>query len=551
MNEPIESIEMKIMSLMQEISSDVFDFGFVGALHIYDSYLQIPPRLKGKDKRDFYMSFINEAPKDALFRLSLEGDKNFEFIVDSYLRMGSKRGGWGYKKLDINIRARERWIMIFQALTLLKEKGKLLTIVEPAFWISKEGKTFRGEINKKGFFINAVIQFPQNSLEMTSVRPYIILLSREKTKRLFIADLGDGFNITKIAKNYKNNKSKNLYEGLFLKEGDFKGFDRYKAEKEFELLAKQYNKYRKVLFQDLIKDYKLKDFDEDPESIYLRMAGNFKVVDYKDITKNKYIQLKLDIKKVNPSYLRFFLNSEVGNNYLNSLGDGHVIKYLQSKELLESEIYLLPLNLQKKTVDIMSKINSLSFKLNDFEEKVLHDPDSSSDVTAELNKVMESLETLSEEEELLSVLRGGETQQVEFKQTLSKNMKTKQKDKEMEKMVLKTICGFLNTNGGTLFVGVDDNGEIYGIDKDVYPNNDKYLLHFKNLLKDQIGAEFFPLINYEIKKLLDKEVLIVRCEMSKKPVFLGKEAFYVRSNPATDELKGEEQYDYIENHFKK
>jgi len=199
----------------------------------------------------------------------------------------------------------------------------------------------------------------------------------------------------------------------------------------------------------------------------------------------------------------------------------------------------------------MTKINNLKLKINNFEEKVLHDPDSSSEITLELNKLTESLETLSEEETLLSLIRSGETQHVEFKQTLSRNIITKQKDKEMERMVLKTICGFMNTDGGTLFVGVQDTGEICGIDKELYAdNNDKFLLHFKNLLKEQIGAEFFPLINYEIKNLLDKDVLVVNCKKSDDPVFLGKESFYVRSNPATDELKGQEQHEYIKNHFK-
>ena len=248
---------------------------------------------------------------------------------------------------------------------------------------------------------------------------------------------------------------------------------------------------------------------------------------------------------------KIFLNSEIGSKFLNSFAGGYLAKFLIFDELLESEIYILPLDLQNKTVEIMRDINTLRDRLLDFENNVFINPDSSSSVTVEVNKVLHSLETLSEEEQLLSLIRSGETQHVEFKKTLSKNVETKQKDKEIEKMVLKTICGFLNTDGGTLFVGVDDSGDIYGIDKDIHPNNDKYLLHFRNLLKDQIGHEFFTLVDYEIKKLLNKDVLIVECMRSKKPVFLGQEEiFYIRSNPATDELKGRELIEYINNHFK-
>lgn len=541
-----------IMSLLFKIANLFLPNEKGHILSIYDSYLQIPPKLKdNKDKTDFYKSFIKEEPSDALFKLSLDGKEKFDLVLNSYSRLGMRRTGWGHRDLNIDITARENWVMIFQSLTLLSEKGNSLAIVEPMFWISLEGEKFRKELNDKGFFINAIFQTPPSILEMTSIRPYIILFSRQKSKETFVVDLDDGFNLKQIASNYQNNKSANIYEGLFISPKRFKGFERYRAQKESEILAKQYKKYEKVVVKDIVKEHTTKDFTDDPNSIYLRMAGNFKVVDFEDITKNRYLQLKLDTDKVNPLYLRTFLNSDIGIKYLDSLGNGAVIKHLQVEEFLNSEIYLLPLELQNKTIDIMTKINNLKQKINNFEENVLHDPDSSSEITLELNKLTESLETLSEEETLLSLIRSGETQHVEFKQTLSRNIITKQKDKEMERMVLKTICGFMNTDGGKLFVGVQDTGEICGIDKEMFANkNDDFLLHFKNLLKDQIGVEFFPLINYEIKNLLDKDVLVVDCKRSEEPVFLGKESFYVRSNPATDELKGQEQHEYIKNHFK-
>jgi type I restriction enzyme, R subunit len=44
----------------------------------------------------------------------------------------------------------------------------------------------------------------------------------------------------------------------------------------------------------------------------------------------------------------------------------------------------------------------------------------------------------------------------------------------MEDAVLKTIAGFLNTDGGTLLIGVDDSGAVLGLDHDygrVQPKN--------------------------------------------------------------------------------
>ena len=58
----------------------------------------------------------------------------------------------------------------------------------------------------------------------------------------------------------------------------------------------------------------------------------------------------------------------------------------------------------------------------------------------------------------------------------------------------KTIAAFLNTEGGTLFVGVSDDGKILGIEDEMDllhgKNKDKFLLDFKNILNKEIGRKF-------------------------------------------------------------
>ena len=62
---------------------------------------------------------------------------------------------------------------------------------------------------------------------------------------------------------------------------------------------------------------------------------------------------------------------------------------------------------------------------------------------------------------------------IEFKSTLRTNMHTGEKDPKMELAVLKTIAAFLNMNGGTLIVGVSDDGEPVGVEADKFPDEDK------------------------------------------------------------------------------
>ena len=55
------------------------------------------------------------------------------------------------------------------------------------------------------------------------------------------------------------------------------------------------------------------------------------------------------------------------------------------------------------------------------------------------------LEGLTTEDEILSLIRKGESKRVEFKETFSKNTHTQKRDKEIEKSSLKNIVGFLNS----------------------------------------------------------------------------------------------------------
>ena len=70
-------------------------------------------------------------------------------------------------------------------------------------------------------------------------------------------------------------------------------------------------------------------------------------------------------------------------------------------------------------------------------------------------------------------LRGGESDVLEFKSTFCWNTKSKQKDEEIIFATLRTIAAFLNTNGGTLFIGVKEEADIpavYGIQDDIKGN---------------------------------------------------------------------------------
>jgi len=156
---------------------------------------------------------------------------------------------------------------------------------------------------------------------------------------------------------------------------------------------------------------------------------------------------------------------------------------------------------------------------------------------------------LTEEEKLVGA---GESDKLEFKSTLRWNLQNDRKDKIMEHAVLKTIVGFLNSEGGTLLIGVQDDGTILGIENDHFDNEDKFLLHFTNLLNDKVGKHYSDNVKWALKSVGEQKVLRVDCTPSTAPVYLknkSAEEFYIRSGPSTVLLSTSELVAYIGKHF--
>ena len=160
----------------------------------------------------------------------------------------------------------------------------------------------------------------------------------------------------------------------------------------------------------------------------------------------------------------------------------------------------------------------------------------------------------SSNEELLEMLSQGESENLELKSTLRTNLHTNESDRKIEHSALKTICAFLNSKGGTLIIGVSNNHEITGIEKDRFENIDKFRLHFTNLFKQKIGKKYLRLIYTELIKINNKHLFKIDIKKSDKQVFLKEnqnEEFYIRAGPSSAQISGSELIEYIEQRFKK
>ncbi|MHA1186483.1 MAG: AlbA family DNA-binding domain-containing protein, partial [Candidatus Heimdallarchaeota archaeon] len=129
----------------------------------------------------------------------------------------------------------------------------------------------------------------------------------------------------------------------------------------------------------------------------------------------------------------------------------------------------------------------------------------------------------------------------------------------LEKNIVKTITGFMNTNGGILLIGVNNDGKIVGLDGDYRSfgkgkqDSDGFRLRLNQLYESNaIEAHVISLVETFIEKVNAKEFCIITVMPSSEPVFLKKkQGLYVRMDNSTKLLSPNDAVNYSLKHFKK
>jgi hypothetical protein len=158
------------------------------------------------------------------------------------------------------------------------------------------------------------------------------------------------------------------------------------------------------------------------------------------------------------------------------------------------------------------------------------------------------------EPSIRDLIGAGESYNLEFKTSFRWDIRQEKKNPAIEHASLKTICAFLNSSGGHLLIGVvEDDGRVEGIEIDKFDNDDKFLLHFWNLVKASMGQEIAPYIKTTLEMVDGGTVCHVKCIRSPKPVFLNQkgfdEEFYIRTGPSSTSLEIREALQYIAERF--
>jgi hypothetical protein len=182
-------------------------------------------------------------------------------------------------------------------------------------------------------------------------------------------------------------------------------------------------------------------------------------------------------------------------------------------------------------------------------------------LNAFLEKITATEETVAPVS-LEDIIAEGESDELEFKSTLRWDLQTGTINKRLEDVIMKSVAASANSQGGSILIGVADNGEILGLESDYHSlgdgDQDKFELHLRNLLNQQFGAGFVTSkIGIRFHTVGDKEVCHIEISRAKEPVIVtlkdknGQpvQKFYARSGNSSQEISLAEMNAFIKERF--
>lgn len=157
---------------------------------------------------------------------------------------------------------------------------------------------------------------------------------------------------------------------------------------------------------------------------------------------------------------------------------------------------------------------------------------------------------------ILQLVEQGENEQIEFKESFRWDTRQEAINRKLEYVIAKTIAAFLNSVGGTLLIGVADNGQIVGIERDLqkvkYKNTDGFYQKLTQTIETYLGIGVTHYISTSFESIENKFVCVIKIKQSRKPVYLrakNQSEFWFRTGNVTRQLDVKRAHEYIEAHW--
>jgi predicted HTH transcriptional regulator len=154
---------------------------------------------------------------------------------------------------------------------------------------------------------------------------------------------------------------------------------------------------------------------------------------------------------------------------------------------------------------------------------------------------------------IAALIAQGESATLEFKSTARWDLKENKKNPALEQVILKTIAAFLNTGGGTLLIGIADDGTVLGLTHDYQTLQKKtrdglelWLTDF--LLKNNLGQDLAPFLQITFHDLDSQDICRIIVKLAPRPIYVKDnqdDHLYIRSGNSTRKLNVKEAIGYV------
>jgi predicted RNA-binding protein len=163
----------------------------------------------------------------------------------------------------------------------------------------------------------------------------------------------------------------------------------------------------------------------------------------------------------------------------------------------------------------------------------------------------------SQENTIEGLLHTNESQRLEYKSSMRWDMRQNQRNDALEEVIAKELCCFMNSSGGDLLIGVDDNGVPIGLEKDYSTfsdgNSDSFGQHITNLINKYLDRNANAYVELEFSKIDNNEICRCKVRSSPRPIYFSKnneKKFFVRANNTCQPRNMEEAHSYISEHWR-
>jgi predicted HTH transcriptional regulator len=479
--------------------------------------------------------------------------------------------------------------IMYNSLKQLSEKGMAIFLTNHSLLSRNDSKKMIKILQSEGIFLNAAISISSPNIPSTGLKYLMCIFSRISHGEIFFA----GCENVKSDILLSHYKSKEEVGGVctWSSLNDFIRFNDkgipiindskiHKKNLQASLISSA-SLYEYFTLEDLVIEHEFTSKGELKREnwdnvVFLRKDNPVSTINKQDAIKWKrgYVAIELDNEKVNNKYLDYLFTRSVGKYMLDTIIHGNVVRSINKKLFLSMPLLLPNLDTQDNVVNIRNEIDK---KMNELKEmkNLLHRLDNPESIRNELEKIKTSNDNL---ESLLYLEEGSK---LEFKSSLWRKFKGNEpimeqtsKDLKLEDAVIKTICAFLNTEGGTLLIGVSDTklsdgrSIITGIEEDYIwckknnPNQDGFGQSIENIIRDKLTSSLTPLEKHISKSFhIADGKTICKIDVIPAPtnghgyaVFakvskVNEKRLFIRSGETTTMQSPESQTNYIVGHF--